>query len=88
MKKIWVFCLMALLMCGCGNQAEVVDETVESEKGADMSAYDFSEFGNVEITGCDVNCLSEAEQAVLYTQTRYCQAMTDADTFTRDWRRK
>ncbi len=79
MKKIWVFCLMALLMCGCGNQAEVVDETVESEKGADMSAYDFSEFVNVDITRCDVNNLSETEQAVLYTQARYCQAMTDAD---------
>lgn len=79
MKKIWVFCLMVLLMCGCGKQAEFVDETVESEKGADMSAYDFSEFGNVDITGCDVNNLSETEQEVLYTQARYCQAMTDAD---------
>lgn len=44
-----------------------------------MSAYDFSEFKNVDITGCDVNSLSETEQAVLYTQARYCQAMTDAD---------
>lgn len=44
-----------------------------------MSVYDFSEFGNVDITGCDVSGLSEIEQAVLFTQARYCQAMTDAD---------
>lgn len=79
MKRIWLFCLMALLLCGCGKQAEVVNETVKSEQGADMLVYDFSEFGNVDITGCDVNSLSEIEQAVLYTQARYCQAMTDAD---------
>ena len=79
MKRIWVFCLMGLLLCGCGKQAEAVNEKIEIEQEADMSAYDFSEFENVEITECDVNSLSETEREVLYTQARYCQAMTDAD---------
>ena len=79
MKRIWILSLMILLMCGCGRQAEVINEKIGSEQGTDMSVYDFSEFENVEITGCNVNDLSEAEQAVLYQQARYCQAMTDAD---------
>ena len=79
MKRFLVLSLIVLLLCGCGRQAEIVNEKVESEQGADMSEFDFSEFGNVDITGCDVNSLSETEQAVLYTQARYCQAMTEAD---------
>jgi len=79
MKKIWILSLMLLLMCGCGRKAEVIDEKIRSEQGTDMSVYDFSKFTNVEITGCNVNDLSETEQAVLYQQARYCQAMTDAD---------
>ena len=41
--------------------------------------YDFEQFSNVNITGIDISSLSEEEQAVLYAQARYCQAMTDAD---------
>lgn len=44
--------------------------------------YDFSEFTNVKITGLDPAALTVEEQAVLYQQARYCQAMTDADTDT------
>ena len=44
-----------------------------------MGDYDFSGFTNVEITGIDLAELTEEELAVLYTQARYCQAMTDAD---------
>ena len=43
---------------------------------------DFSVFHNVEITGIDLSALSAEEQAVLYQQARYCQAMTEADTET------
>lgn len=43
---------------------------------------DFSVFNNVEITGIDLSDLSAEEQAVLYQQARYCQAMTEADTET------
>ena len=82
MKRILILGLAVLLLCGCGRQAEVVDDNLEMEQGAEMSVFDFSEFGNVEITGCDVSGLSETEQDVLYTQARYCQAMTDADVDT------
>lgn len=47
-----------------------------------MNDYDFLTFSNVEITGIDLTALDEEETAVLYSQARYCQAMTDADTDT------
>ncbi len=44
-----------------------------------MSRFDFHQFPNIIITGIDADSLSDAEQAILYAQARYCQAMTDAD---------
>lgn len=40
---------------------------------------DFSKFINVNIIGIDTNSLSNEEKEVLYTQSKYCQAMVDAD---------
>ena len=53
-----------------------------SESETDMTDFDFSVFNNVEITGINTSELSTDEQAVLYQQARYCQAMTEADTET------
>ena len=64
----------ALLLSSCA--AEETECVTEEE---DMSGYDFTEFANVTITGIDVSSLNETELAILYAQTRYCQAMTDAD---------
>ena len=66
---------------------DTVGESVEvtislSESEADMTDFDFSVFKNVEITGINTSELSADEQAVLYQQARYCQAMTEADTET------
>lgn len=61
-----------------GESTEVTISLSESE--ADMTDFDFSVFDNVEITGINVSELSAEEQAVLYQQARYCQAMTEADT--------
>lgn len=47
-----------------------------------MNNQDFSKFTNVEITGIDIAALNSEQQAVLYQQARYCQAMSDADTKT------
>ena len=63
-----------------GESEEVTISLSESE--ADMTDFDFSVFDNVEITGIYVSELSAEEQAVLYQQARYCQAMTEADTET------
>lgn len=52
---------------------------LEKEDDA-MNRYDFSIFSNVEITGVDLSALSEEQLGVLYCQTQYCQAMTEADT--------
>ena len=60
--------------------------TAESNSGNETEVnevyLDFSVFNNVEITGIDLSDLSAEEQAVLYQQARYCQAMTEADTET------
>ena len=56
--------------------AEAADSGNEEET---MNRYDFSEFSNVTVTGIDISSLNETELAILYTQARYCQAMTDAD---------
>ena len=66
---------------------DTVGESVEvtislSESEADMTGFDFSVFNNVEITGINTSELSADEQAILYQQARYCQAMTEADTET------
>ena len=63
-----------------GESAEVTISLSESEE--DMTDFDFSVFNNVEIIGINVSELSIEEQAVLYQQARYCQAMTEADTET------
>jgi hypothetical protein len=44
-----------------------------------MTAYDFSTFPNVEITGIDRSTLTQEQLSVLYQAARYCEAMTEAD---------
>lgn len=56
--------------------------TTSQRKGESDMTYNFSQFTNVEITGLDPTTLTVEEQAVLYQQARYCQAMTEADTDT------
>ena len=63
-----------------GERGEVTISLSAGE--ADMTDFDFSVFDNVEITGINTSELSADEQAVLYQQARYCQAMTEADTET------
>ena len=63
-----------------GERGEVTISLSAGE--ADMTDFDFSVFDNVEITGINTSELRAEEQAVLYQQARYCQAMTEADTET------
>lgn len=41
--------------------------------------YTYPDLKNVYVSGTDIDSLTPEEQAVLYHQARYCQAMTDAD---------
>ena len=63
-----------------GDSVEVTISILEREEN--MTDFDFSAFNNVEITGINTSVLSDEEEAVLYQQARYCQAMTEADTET------
>lgn len=78
-KILWIFILTGMLLCSC-NKTEFPPETAESEM--QMTGYDFSRFGNVEITGADLSSMNDEQLSVLYVQVRYCQAMTDADVET------
>ena len=71
---------MITSLAACGNAEQM--NTSDQKGRSDMTDFDFSVFDNVEITGINVSELSEEEQAVLYQQARYCQAMTEADTET------
>ena len=44
-----------------------------------MTAFDFSTFPNVEITGIDLSMLTQEQLSVLYQAARYCEAMTKAN---------
>ena len=63
-------------------KVDTVESDPDNETGVNEVALDFSGFDNVEITGINISELSSDEQAVLYQQARYCQAMTEADTET------
>ena len=80
--------LLALNLSGCRSEnnvakpespmeTTVINQQVQGDET--MYGYDFSAFPNVKISGIDLKKLSEEELSVLYTQARYCQAMTDAD---------
>ena len=76
-------CAVANLTENAGRPTEIAEvekeETEHVTEEKDMSRYDFTEFPNVTITGIDIPSLNETEQAILYAQAKYCQAMTDAD---------
>ena len=65
------------LFSGMDESETVTIEIAESEES--VRNFDFSVFTNVKITGIDIDTLNRDELEVLYTQARYCQAMTDAD---------
>ena len=96
-KKILVLLLavgMIVSLAACGTAQKSLSEqppvenaqvnTAESDfsNETEVNEVDFSVFNNVEITGIDLSDLSAEEQAVLYQQAKYCQAMTEADTET------
>ena len=86
--------IVSLAACGTGQknlpeqpsaenaQVNTAESDASYETEVNEVDLDFSVFHNVEITGIDLSALSAEEQAVLYQQARYCQAMTEADTET------
>ena len=86
--------MVSLAACGTGQenlpeqpsaenaQVNTAESDSDNETEVNEVDLDFSVFNNVEVTGIDLSELSADEQAVLYQQARYCQAMTEADTET------
>lgn len=71
--------ILAFMLNACGAKANEPVAEPQTQDATKTMKYDFEQFSNVKITGIDIASLSEEEQAVLYAQARYCQAMTDAD---------
>ena len=80
----------ALLLSACSTKKSAAGSAAPVQSTAETAAeikegysetmeYDFRQFSNVKISGIDLSSLDEEELAILYTQARYCQAMTDAD---------
>ena len=58
---------------GGNKAAEKEDEVVRSG---------LEDYTNIEVTGMDIDSLTEEQMEILLLQAKYCQAMTDADTDT------
>ena len=92
---LWILIIIVMMLTACSSEptgkSDAIVETEEAihdkntaaisnyEEDESMSEYDFSVFDNVEITGIELETLSDLEQSVLYRQAKYCQAMTEAD---------
>ena len=50
-------------------------------KRREMKGYDFSAFENVEITGIDMDSLTDEERSILYVQAKYCQDVLNANAY-------
>lgn len=94
MKRIALFSafIMLVFLCSCAVETPSRTETDTihaTEQASESTAprtseetimkYNFSAFTNVKITGAELSRMADDELSVLYVQTRYCQAMTDAD---------
>ena len=55
-------------------------EAVEQEDEEMRSVLE--DYTNIEVTGVDVDSLTDEQMEILLLQAQYCQAMTDADTDT------
>lgn len=55
-------------------------EAVEQEDEEMQSGLE--DYTNIEVTGVDVDSLTDEQMEILLLQAQYCQAMTDADTDT------
>lgn len=81
MKKLFLGILVgALALLSACSSCKETQEWIEVNAMVELDTrLDLSVFKNVKITGIDVNALTDSEMEVLYTQSRYCQAMVDAD---------
>ena len=61
--------LLALMVTACGKNTDIATGTVKeepkTESGDEMKGYDFSAFENVEITGIDLDALTDEEASGL-----------------------
>lgn len=61
-------------------ETEAASENEAAEQENEKVRSGLEGFTNIEVTGIDIDSLTEEQMEILLLQARYCQAMTDADT--------
>lgn len=63
-------------------EMKVTNETEVAEREDEVMHNGLEDYTNIEVSGIDIDSLTEEQMEILLLQARYCQAMTDADTDT------
>lgn len=70
-----IIILSVSMLCACAANTSANQEDEEMHNGLE-------DYTNIEVSGIDIDSLTDEQMEILLLQTRYCQAMTDADTDT------
>ena len=63
-------------------EMKVTNETEAAEQEDEEMRSGLEDYTNIEVTGIDIDSLTDEQMEILLLQAQYCQAMTDADTDT------
>ncbi len=61
-------------------EMKVTNETEVAEREDEVMHNGLEDYTNIEVSGIDIDSLTDEQMEILLLQTQYCQAMTDADT--------
>ena len=63
-------------------EMKVTNETEVAEREDEVMHNGLEDYTNIEVSGIDIDSLTDEQMEILLLQVQYCQAMTDADTDT------
>lgn len=63
-------------------EMKVTNETEVAEREEEVMHNGLEDYTNIEVSGVDIDSLTDEQMEILLLQVQYCQAMTDADTDT------
>ena len=63
-------------------EMKVTNETEVAEREDEVMHNGLEDYTNIEVSGIDIDSLTDEQMEILLLQAQYCQAMTDADTDT------
>lgn len=63
-------------------EMKVTNETEVAEREDEVMHNGLEDYTNIDVSGIDIDSLTDEQMEILLLQVQYCQAMTDADTDT------